>query len=182
MKRSATLIVVLSLGLCSHGALGQAQSSRITYTTIDVPGALYTSVRGINSAGMMVGDSSTSPIGGGAGFLFKNGHFRHFSYPGGDSTFAYHVNDSGLVVGTVLIGGAAFYGYTYDGTNFQNITIPGYPYTSADGLNNAGVIVGGATGSGNIVLELSGTKSKNITPASRSDIIMWPQKSPSSKS
>src|SRR5437773_12498902 len=74
-------------------------SAQLTYTSIDVPGAGYTSVQGINTAGDMVGYYGNTSNGPFHGFLLRGGNFTFFDYPGAGSTVASKINDSGLIVG-----------------------------------------------------------------------------------
>jgi probable HAF family extracellular repeat protein len=164
VKHTLTVAAVLLCMSLTYGQSHTVNAQRLTYISVDVPDALVTTVEGINTSGEMVGYYSRMTIGGAVGFTLRDGQFSFFTYPGGDSTFAYGITDSAVVVGTVLMGGAAFQGFTYDGITFKNVVIPGYPFTSADGVNNSGVLTGGATGSGNIAFQLSGTRFKNVTP------------------
>jgi hypothetical protein len=68
-----------------------------TLTTIDVPGATYTDVQGINPRGDMVGEY----IAGGVthGFLLRQGHFASIDVPGASLTFARGINARGDIVG-----------------------------------------------------------------------------------
>ncbi len=143
--------------------LGEA---RLTFTTIDVPGALGTSVNGINTAGETVGYYYTSTTGPATGFLHVNGTFSFFSYPGGDSTLAFGINDSGLISGTAYINqDTGSVGFLYNGATFVPISVKGESATFVHGINNAGNVVG-AYGSfeATKAFELVGTRFHTIAP------------------
>ena len=138
----------------------------LTFTTIDVPGAMNTNVLGISSAGQLVGYYATTTTGPASGFLLSGGNFTFFNYPGGYSTEPVGINDSGLISGTAYIAqGTASVGFLYDGTNFTTISVPGRQHTVIDGINNAGDVVGGdGAASINQAFELIGTRFHNVTP------------------
>src|SRR5262249_46075197 len=65
----------------------QATGQRLeTFTTIDVPGASYTDVQGINPRGDIVGQYMTGGVG--HGYLLSRGEFVSIDFPGANSSFA----------------------------------------------------------------------------------------------
>src|SRR5256885_14902925 len=120
--------------------LPQAQSNfktvQLTITTIDVPGAHYTGVWGINSAGDVVGNYGQDINNDSHGFLYSNGTFTYFDYPGQSVTVPRGVNDSGVIVG--YAGKNPVLGFTYNGTNFAPIRHGGSSDSSDTGDNNVG--------------------------------------------
>jgi probable HAF family extracellular repeat protein len=140
--------------------------ANLTFTTIDVPGAVATDVLGINSAEDMVGYYTQTSNGPGIGFLLSSGNFTFFSYPGGDSTLAVGINDSGLISGTAYIRQyTAAVGFLYNGTTFSTIRARGETATLVHGINNAGLVVGGkGTLSAITGFELVGRKFHTISP------------------
>jgi probable HAF family extracellular repeat protein len=149
--------ITMALVLIGCASLSQAQSTpdalNLTFTTIDVPGAVVTNVLGINTAGDVVGTYTTSSNGPGHGFLYSGGNFTLFDYPGASSTLAFGINDSGLISGTAYIkNGTAAVSFLYNGTTFTTVRAPGDSATLAHGINNAGVVVGGDG------VSISGTK------------------------
>ena len=58
-----------------------ARAVPYTFTTIDVPGAVFTAPRGINDAGQIVGEFS-GPDGHNHGFLDVGGTFNTIDVPG----------------------------------------------------------------------------------------------------
>jgi probable HAF family extracellular repeat protein len=113
-----------------------------TFTTIDVPGAGYTGVLGINKAGDMVGNYGTNTETDSHGFLYSNGTFTYFDYPGATVTVASGINDSGLIVGHA--GEAPVVGFLYDNGTFTTIKDGSDNATFTVGINNVGDIVGSA--------------------------------------
>src|SRR6185369_1578713 len=91
-------------------------TSNITFTTIDVPGAGYTGIWGINKNGEMVGNYGQDTNGASHGFLYSNGTFTYFDYPGETVTVPHGINDSGLIVGST--GSNPVYGFLYNGASF----------------------------------------------------------------
>jgi uncharacterized membrane protein len=147
---------------------GQSKPTlNLTFTTIDVPGAVVTNVNGINTAGDMVGNYETTLNGQSHGFAYSGGNFTLFDYPGASSTLAFGINDSGLISGTAYIkNGTAAVSFLYDGTKFTTLRAPGDTATLARGLNNAGVVVGGdgVTIEGTKGFALIGRQFKTISP------------------
>jgi len=148
-------------------AQAQVDTLNLTFTTIDVPGAVLTNVLGINTAGDVVGNYETESNSQSHGFLYSGGNFTLFDYPGASSTIAFGINDSRLISGTAYIkNGTAAVSFLYDGTTFTTIRAPGDSATLAHGINNAGVIVGGdgLSLSGTKGFALVGTKFKEVSP------------------
>ena len=165
--------LLISLLVAFSTSFAQAQSETVnvgglsvTFTTIDVPGAMNTNITGINNLGQMVGSYLETTNGPATGFLFSNGSFTFFNYPGGNNTLAYDINDSGLICGTAYLRqNTSAVGFLYDGTNFTKIRAPGKTYTYVNGMNNEGALVGGqGQYGGNQGFELLNGKVKNITP------------------
>src|SRR5207248_11346922 len=118
--------VVLTFAVPSLYAQSNVKAAQLTFTTIDVPGAMNTSVLAINSLGQMVGYYYNGTGATSTGFLLSAGKFSFFSYPGADSTFPYGINDSGLISGTALSDGNAIaVGFLYDGKSFKTLRAPG---------------------------------------------------------
>lgn len=145
----------------------QANILNLTFTTIDVPGAVVTNVLGINTAGDVVGNYETTSNGQSHGFLYSGGNFTLFDYPGASSTIAFGINDSGLISGTAYMNqNTTAFGFLYDGVTFTTIRAPGKGATLPRGINNAGVVVGGDGFSlnGTKGFVRIGTKFKTVSP------------------
>jgi uncharacterized membrane protein len=138
----------------------------LSFTPIDVPGAVATSVNGINTAGNIVGYYQTSIGGPFHAFCQRNGTFTLFDYPGASWTSANGINDSGIIVGSAIVGSTEV-GFSYDGTTFTTISVPGQHATSALGISNNGDIVGwtGASIDQATGFELRGSRFRQIFPS-----------------
>ena len=130
---------------CVIVGLASAQTSRpnpsLSYTTVDVPGTVATTVSSINSFGEVAGyyiDFAGGPL---HSFTWSNGAFSFIDFPGADSTSAAGINDAGTVVGFITKG-LSQAGFSYDGVSFTRITYPGAEGTTMEGTNNAGDLVG----------------------------------------
>lgn len=138
--------LLVALVLLATATLLQGQSNakplNVTFTTIDVPGAVYTGIFGINSAGVMVGNYGENTSSDSHGFMYDYGTFTYFDYPGQTVTVPTGINDSNLVVG--YAGTITVTGFFFDGTNFTNIQDGSNSATFSNGLNNANEVVGAA--------------------------------------
>jgi probable HAF family extracellular repeat protein len=85
-------ILMLALQLVALSSWAFAQ------VPFDVPGAVHTSVNGINDAGAVAG-RYTDSAGTDHGFLWQGGSFTPLDVPGAVRTVASGVNDAGAVVG-----------------------------------------------------------------------------------
>src|SRR5215467_8682008 len=150
-------VLLLSLILPFPNLFGQVNlqppALNLTFTTVDVPGAMITDIDGINTAGDMVGSYEMPGETVGHGFLLSGGTFTFFDYPNADSTQAFGINDSGVISGAAYVRGfTAGVSFLYSNGAFTTLKAPGKDATLARGINNAGVAVGGDG------LSLSGTK------------------------
>jgi probable HAF family extracellular repeat protein len=121
------------------------------FTTIDVPGAVRTQPFGINNHGQIVGEY-VDTAGKSHGFLLDNGAFLTIDAPapsgvegpGGASTIAFDIDDSGQIVG-VSATLTAFRGFLRDAQGaFVTIEFPNVPVggTVLTAINNLGQIAG----------------------------------------
>ena len=88
----------IAFALAGTAAAG-ASAEPYTFTTIDVPGALYGSyAQGINDAGQVTGYYFDGT--GAHGFVDTNGAFTTINVPGATgSTYAFGINTAGQVTG-----------------------------------------------------------------------------------
>lgn len=97
--------------------------------------------RGINNAGVVVGDSRQDfPLSNQRAFLWAGGDPIDIGALDGNASAASGVNDSGQVVGQARTAAGIYSGFFYNGTSMINLT--GTTGGSAIGINNAGVVVG----------------------------------------
>src|SRR4051794_38550203 len=98
-SRRARLSIAAILVTIPIAAGSPANAADFSFTTINVPGALYTSAYGINNAGQIVGSfyDGTSDHG----FLDIGGSFTTIDAPGAiNDTRAYGINNAGQIVGS----------------------------------------------------------------------------------
>ena len=133
---------ILVLVLAAHATWAQSQikTVQLNFTTVAIPGAGFTGVEGVNTAGNMVGFYGASSNGPFHSFMLSGGIFTYFDYPG-QSTQAYGINDAGLVSGTA--GDLDVRGFLYDGTTFTTLQHGNDTATFVFHLDNAGDAVGG---------------------------------------
>jgi probable HAF family extracellular repeat protein len=113
-----------------------AQTSANAFTTLDYPGAAFTTPNDINDAGQIVGDYA-----GGHGFLYSHGKFATIDVPGAQFTVALGINNAGQIVGYYR-DDTTNHGFLYSSGKFTTIDVPGADLTGAAGINDAGDIVG----------------------------------------
>lgn len=127
-----------------------------TFTTIDVPSALFTRANGVNSFGATVGSYNTAP-GVAHGFLDVSGTITTLDdplagtwQPGYTGTTATGINASGEIVG-YYYDPIGVHGFSYVGGAYTTLDDPlastnsggsGPGGTAAEGINDLGWIVG----------------------------------------
>lgn len=154
MRYRAFLVAFLALS-CISFAQPNTKSVSVTFSTLDVPGAGYTGIFGINSAGDMVGNYGQDTNQDSHGFLYRDGTFHYYDYPDESVTLLSGINDSGLMLG--YAGTTTVVSFFYDGTTLTTFRDGFNSATFSNGLNNAGVVVG-AVGT---IYTTEGFKSRN---------------------
>jgi probable HAF family extracellular repeat protein len=142
--------------------LPDGSTTQLTFTTIDVPGAGFTTAMGINAAGQVVGNYGATINGRYHGFLLNGGNFTFFDYPDAYSTLVGKINDSGVIVGNTSSLTGRELGFSYDGSTFTAIRAGKMAVTDCIGVNDAGAIVGGMGQSDTRAFELRGSRFKTI--------------------
>jgi uncharacterized membrane protein len=145
------LVPTLCNGTGLHGFL----LSKGAFTTIDVPGAAYTTADGINPEGDIVGDYATTvgecgavPGPGCHGFLLSKGTFTTIDVPGALGTTARGINPEGDIVGFYL-NDTGFHGFLFSSGVFATIDAPGATlFSTAFSINPEGSIVGSRNNDG----------------------------------
>ena len=140
--RGSALVLCMLTCASFLRAQSNVKTINVTFTTIDVPGAVETGIAGINTAGEMVGFYANSVGGSLHSFSLSSGVFSFFDYPGAVSTEATGINDSGLIVG--FDGDFFDNGFLYDGTTFTDVVDGQNTRTFVLGIDNAGDMAGGA--------------------------------------
>ena len=118
---------------------GIAMALAYRFTTIDVPGAIGTTARGVNDSGEIVGSFFDDT--GSHGFLYKGGTFATLGPPGASQSDAASINNAGQIVGS-FTDSAGQHGFLNVGGAFTTIDFPGATSTSALAIDNAGRILG----------------------------------------
>jgi uncharacterized membrane protein len=140
--------------LCNGTGLHGFLLSKGAFTTVDFPGASYTTADGINPKGDIVGDYSTTvgPCGavpgpGCHGFLFSKGTFTNIDVPGALGTTARGINPEGDIVGFYL-NDTGFHGFLFSNGAFTTIDAPDSSFTAAFSIDPEGSIVGSRNNDG----------------------------------
>lgn len=127
----------------NHGyKLNQATG---VFTPVTPPGASNVTASAINANGDITGfyTSGMQTIG----FLYKNGQFTTFDFPGSTVTNPFGINIHDTIVGSYLDGSGVMHGFTLKtpikGATWQSIDDPnGVGSTVVNGLNDNGELVG----------------------------------------
>jgi len=117
-----------------------------TPTYIDFPGSTFTTVTGINNAGLAVGFYDDT---GGMqhGFFFNGSNYSTLDFPGALLTDPSKINNAGMIVGTFTDASFGVHGFSYRDGAWTQIDFPGSFDTEVYGVNAAGTIVGTYDGS-----------------------------------
>ncbi len=115
-----------------------------TVQTLRYPGAVWTSLDGINAEGTIVGEYLTRPnTFVYKGLIYKDGKFSSVQVHNSVVTALSGINDSGEIVGDY---GTPSYqtvvGFLLANGVVTEIEFPNSTYTDASGINNAGEVVG----------------------------------------
>jgi hypothetical protein len=114
-----------------------------TFKSVEVPGALFTRLFGINDRGDLVG-VYRMPGSSVKGFLFRNtGEIVTIEVPGAALTFARDVSNTGVVVGSYADQSGLNHGFMYQHGVYQQLDAPGSIDTLAFSITESGR-VGGA--------------------------------------
>jgi hypothetical protein len=114
-----------------------------TYTTVDFPGAIATSLNGgPNPEGTNIG-SYTDTSGVTHGFVLEKGVFTSFDPPGSTSTTPNWISPQGTIVGSYNDSIGVSHGFILEGGEYTTVDYPGVTFgTTLTGLSPSGEIVG----------------------------------------
>jgi hypothetical protein len=131
------------LVVCTISVAFASIASAQTYTTIDFPGAVATTLNGgPNPPGTSVG-SYTDTSGVTHGFtLTKQGVFTSFDPPGSALTIPNFIDPQGVIVGEYLDSTFVSHGFILDGGKYTFVNVPGAAGTALTGINPSGEISG----------------------------------------
>lgn len=102
----------------------------------------------INERGQIVGTLFPPSVGGivpsSQGFVFEQGTYSTFVFPGAAFTGAGGLNNQGQIVGAYRTGPGLTpaRGYTFDGTQFRPIVVPNAFASGANSVNDDSIVVG----------------------------------------
>jgi uncharacterized membrane protein len=123
-----------------------------TYHKIEIPGALFVTVLGLNDADVLVGHFTLEGdvLGTRRGFLWSNGQLTLIDYPGvnyaaGERTQLFGIGRDGTIVGSVVKsvnGHTKETAFVLRNGQFRTIGIPGVTSNAATGINTRGEICG----------------------------------------
>jgi probable HAF family extracellular repeat protein len=142
LKRCGAGVAGLALacyGLATHSTVAA------TYTSLDVPGAVFTAADDINNLGQVVGWFRDA-AGKTHGFVLDNGTYAAIDFPGAEFTSVYGINAHGDIVGRYALKDVGAdkdaRGFLLRDGVFTPIDYPGAAETRPLGINSAGDIVG----------------------------------------
>jgi hypothetical protein len=130
----------LALLVLSIGSMADAQEA----FTIDVPGATFTRVLGLNAQGDVCGGTLLN----GARLAFAGSRradftdLTTFAYPGAVFTQCRGINAAGQMVGAYQRADTKSHAFVKDGDDFISIDLPGATETVGEGIDPLGQIVG----------------------------------------
>ena len=133
------------LAVCSISVVSAALSlaSAQTITTVDLPGAVATTVNGgTNPQGTAVG-SETDAAGITHGFTVdRNLNFTLIDPPGSTGTTPNFISPQGTIVGGYLDAVGVSHGFILSGGHYTTLDFPGAPGTQLTSITPTGVISG----------------------------------------
>ena len=118
------LLAVFVLVFMIAATAAEAPTLTFKFKTVRVPGALLTTVGGINNTGAMVGQYLAKPGGNPHGFLVVDGKWTHIDHPKGSSTICKNINSSGAIVGNYQNSKTTTMGFVYQNGKFTDIPGP----------------------------------------------------------
>jgi len=134
-----TLITLLFL---TSSAFAQKGGKPTSFEFIEYPGAISTSVRGINNLGDISGSYATETRENGF-TRSASGVFTSLEVPGSFITRGWGIDDAGRVVGTFFEGDPHFsspIGFLYNQGQYTRLEYPGAEYTQAFGISASGIV------------------------------------------
>jgi probable HAF family extracellular repeat protein len=144
MRQNRSFVFVFLV--LSFGSMAGAQET----FTIDVPGATFTRVLGLNAQGDVCGGTLLN----GARLAFAGSRradftdLTTFAYPGAVFTQCRGINAAGQMVGAYNNADGTLHAFVKDGPDFISIDVPGATATVGEGIDPLGQIVGRYTSGG----------------------------------
>src|SRR6266849_4408411 len=153
MNRHARRIILSMAAVVLAGlamAAPRPATAQYAFTTIDFPGAWFTTLSAINLSDNFGGVYRDDP-GHPArrhGFIVVNDVLTTIDYPGSTRTSIVQMNDRGQAVGIGRIpseGATTPYGFIWKDGGFTDVSFPGAFGTGLDGINEQGDVCGFTT-------------------------------------
>jgi probable HAF family extracellular repeat protein len=144
-KLFSKALIICSIFSMSPGLFAQAQCGT-QILTIPSPAGTFTQVTDLDDKGDILGKLVTNSGTSITGFLFSQGVFTHFRFPGSVETIPLDINRNSVIVGSFDLPatGAQEHAFMAHSGTFSEIKLPGFPDASvvAFGINDQGDIVG----------------------------------------
>jgi len=141
-----SLLVVLCSFLFSRPAFSQdgSPNGACSFQTLHFPGnpGGFDTVEAINDIGAIVGTAVPANEQTFNAFLFFNGNFTPFKFPGSLRTAAHDINNHAQIVGEYADRFGRLHGFLVHSGGFQTIDDPAGVDTVAEGINDLGYVVG----------------------------------------
>jgi hypothetical protein len=114
-----------------------------TYTQVDYPGAIATTLNGgPNPEGTSVGSYTDTSFVTHGFTLTSKGVTTSFDPPGSTLTIPNFISPQGVIVGVYLDSGNVSHGFILDGTKYTSVDAPGATGTTLSGISPSGEISG----------------------------------------
>ena len=135
-KSQSLLLATITVGLATAASAGP------TYTSVDFPGAVATTLNGgPNPEGTNIG-TYTDTSGVIHGFTLQNGIYTTIDPPGSSLTVPNWISPQGEIVGEYLDAAGVAHGFTLADGIYATVDYPGAGGSALDGLNPPGEMVG----------------------------------------
>ncbi len=115
-----------------------------------LPGGTYSSAKGINDAGVIVGESSDAS-GNVYAFVYSNGSMTNLGTLGGNYSSARAINNSGVIVGEASASNGETHAFIYSNSVMRDLGTFGGTNSSAAAISSSGQVVGYANDANQVV-------------------------------